>query len=585
MTDVQAILDEFQRHSTDRYLWELYWRDCTHFAMPHTEAFDTAFNQGWDKAQGMLLGTPAAHKKTRDLYDQTSLWAIERLSAGLISLKTPESSYWHELDIDDPLGYEADHAEKVWMEKLRDYLFAVRASPRSGFWPAHKAGVKSVCAYGDGYYFVEDLIGGTLGTPWRYEFIPISECYAGVNAQGETDRMFRLFKLNAAQMVQKFGYDKVSIKARQAYDDPKKRSDTFKILHCVKPRAEVDHSKGNRGSAFASYYIEPDEKHRISEGGYYEFPYIRQAWSRIGARPYSEGPMALALAEVKSLNELAKNELIAAQQGVMPPTASAGDNYTRPNLNPGANNPGMVTGDGKLLLQPLITAPRPDFAQAVIEARRNTVREMLYLNLWQVLIQNSDQTATEALLRMQEKGELLGPVGISFNEGLSRMTDREIGILARKGAMNADSPLAAPDSVKSRDISPRFTSPLDRLRRSEELVGAQRMIEGMTLVASASQNPGIFRRLDQDEYIELLQDGFGAPYRLLRPKEEVEKESEPQDQAAQTAEMLALLQQGGQAAEAIGRGGSAMAEGAGAVQNNGPISSVLEGMGTMSRAA
>lgn len=61
------------------------------------------------------------------------------------------------------------------------------------------------------------------------------------------------------------------------------------------------------------------------------------------------------------------------------------------------------------------TGIRPDFAQGVMEARRNSLREMLYLNLWQVILQDADKTATEALIRAQEKGEMLGPVGISLS--------------------------------------------------------------------------------------------------------------------------------------------------------------------------
>src|SRR5690606_31292622 len=104
--------------------------------------------------------------------------------------------------------------------------------------------------------------------------------------------------------------------------------------------------------------------------------------------------------------------------------------------------------EGRPLITPLNSGVRPDFAQAIMEARRNSVRELLYLNLWQIIIQDKDSTATEALIRAQEKGELLGPVGISLNEGLSHSTDREVGILGRKRAFDDDSPLRMPDSLK-----------------------------------------------------------------------------------------------------------------------------------------
>lgn len=574
---VEQLLDEFNTLSSQRYLWEAYWRDCTHYALPMTDLYEQAFQSGWQQAQTALMQAPAATRQTKDLYDQTSLWAIERLTAGLISLKTPESAHWHELDIDDPFGYDATDEEKQWMERLVKYLFTVRGSPRSGFWAAHKASVRSVCAYGDGFLYLEELFGRGPAVPWRYEFIPLHECYPGVDAMGIMDRMFRPFKLTAVQAVNKFGKENVSKELLSSAGDEKRKHDRYTILHCVVPRDEPGRG-GIQGSTYASYYIEHKEKHLIRKGGYWEFPYIRHAWTRIGARPFCEGPMALALAEIKSLNELAMNELVSAQQNVRPPTASIGDNYTRVNLNPGVNNPGLLNAEGRLLVQPIVTAPRPDFAQTVLETRRNTVREMLYLNLWQTLIQDANQTATEALLRMQEKGELLGPVGIAFNEGLSSMVEREIGILGRKGAFNADSPLVAPDSITSRDIAPRYTSPLDRLRQSERLLGAQRMVEGMAQVAAAKQDPSIFARLDTNKYIELLQEGYGAPYELLMTKDEADKSVASAEQMQQTNMLLETLQRGGQAAEAMGRGGSAMAEGTNAVQGSDPMTEVMSAL-------
>ena len=165
---------------------------------------------------------------------------------------------------------------------------------------------------------------------------------------------------------------------------------------------------------------------------------------------FSEGPVAYAIAQIQSLNELVKNQLIGSQQAGRPALATAGKNFTRVNINPGAVNPGLITGDGKALFAPITGGQRLDLSQAVIEAERQAVRENLYLNLWQILIADAGgepETATEAMLRAQEKGEMLGPVGISLNDGLSHNSDREIGIMARKGAFRDGSPATARYSI------------------------------------------------------------------------------------------------------------------------------------------
>jgi hypothetical protein len=578
MTDVQALLDECQTLMSGRTRWEKYWRDCAKFALPQTDGFDQIVSGGsLTTAMNYVTNNPSGYDKTTELYDQTSLWAIERLTNGLLTLKTPESGLWHNLGVDDPLGYEATHDETVWMEKVRNYLFSVRAAPQSGFWPGHKAAVRGVCAFGDGFIFVEEMFGRGITGPYRYEFCPLSECYASSSPEGVTNRMFRVYDMSAEQVAKKWP-NLVSTKVQDMANDPKKRHDNVKIVHAVVPRQDTDKYGriGIRGADWSSCILEAETKHLIKEGGYFEFPYIRHAWSRVGTRPYCEGPMALALAEIKSLNELAKNELISAQQAVRPPLATHGDNYTRVNLNAGAVNQGLINGEGRMLVQPIVTHTRPDFAQAVLEARKNSVREMLYLNLWQILIQNPQQTATEALLRNQEKGELLGPVGISFNDGLSRMVDREQGILARKGAFNADSPLAMPESLMDRDISPRWTSPLDKLRMADTIIGVQRVLQMVPLLEPV--NPNIKKRINADFILEQAVDSFNAPMEMLFSVEEAEKAAQAEADTAAQAQSLALLEASGNAAQAIGKGAQDFAVGSAAAAASEPISQVMEGL-------
>ena len=557
---IQPLIDELAAMAKKRAAdgWETYWRNCAAYCLPQENSFDTLALTGSIAKLTMAVSTAtAAMRKTRSLYDQTSLWAIERLTAGLITLKTPENGTWHNLSVDDPFGYEPSHEEELWLERQRDYLFKVRANPRSGYWPAHKAAVRSMVAFGDGFVFMEERFGD-VRTPWRYEFTPLGECYHGVDAQGESNKMFRVRDMSAQQIVDKWGEDAVSADTLAKANDPKRRHDMVTVVHAVCPRSDSERNKvGVRGAPFVGVYFEYEAKKVLKESGFFEFPYIRHAWSRVGAKPYSEGPMALALAEVKSLNELAKNELISAQQAVRPPLATVSENLTRVNLNAGAVNAGMMNGDGRLLVSPIMTHNRPDFAQAVLESRRSSVREMLYLNLWQILIENPQMTATEALLRSQEKGELLGPVGISLNTGIAYQVDREIGILARKGAFEEGSPLAMPESLADADLAPTFTAPLDRMRQLDDVVGAQRLMAGILEIAG--QDPTIMKRVDQDEYLDIMQKGFGAPLKMLKSREDINKEEAGQPaQGQDAASQLELAKLGGEAAQAIGTGGSAI---------------------------
>jgi len=558
--------------------WDKYWLDCMRFALPADVSYDQLLMQGNVRSATAAVSSPPAQRTTKTLYDQTSLWAIERLTAGLISLKTPEASQWHSLDVDDPFGHEAELQEEAWMDKLTRYLFKVRSNPKSGFWPAHKAAVRSTCALGDGFIFHEELFGD-VRTPWRYEFVPLGECYLTVDMSGQMLRFYRYRNLTAEQIARRWP-DSASAKIKSHADDPTKRMAKFPVAHAVIPRDDLSRHKGfgTLKAPYAGVYIDVDEESILGETGYWEMPYIGHSWNRIAGRRYSEGPMALALAEIKSLNEMSKNELISSQQAVRPPLAAYGENMQRINLNAGKVNPNLINGDGKLLVQPIMTHTRPDFAQQVLETRRNNVREMLYLNLWQILIERPDMTATEAMLRSQEKGDLLGPVGISFNHSLSQLVDREIAILGRKGAFDAGSPLEAPESLVDKDLSPAFTSPLDRMRNMDEVVGAQRTVAGMVEVAALK--PEIMDKLDVDRYASLLRRGNGAPADLFIEDKKVEQNREQDAQLQQLMGTIEALRAGGEAAGAMGAGAQALGAGAQAVGgspvNQGPTPAAQE---------
>lgn len=568
---VQDLVREWNGLADARLPWERYWRDIAKYVLPHTQQFDMMIAGNKDAAVSSVVSTPVASKRSSDLYDMTSLWGIERLTAGMISLKTPESQTWHDLSTDSFFGEEPTHSEKVALEKLRNYLFRVRSNPNSGFWGAHRAAVKSMCAFGDGWMFIEELPGQDARLPYRYRYLPLSELYPGCDEAGRTNRMFRLFRWSALQAAQHFGADGVPKPVLEMANDKAKCHHTVKIMHGVKPRDDI--KRGGRlgvmAGPFESHYLFPDDEYHVGEGGYNEFPFSRYAWQNTGNRPFCEGPIALALGELRSLQEMAKNELIAVQTAVRPAYGTFGKNFVKINQNPGAMNPNMVNGDGKPLFAPINSGVRPDFAQAVMEARRNSVRELLYLNLWQIILQDKNDTATEALIRAQEKGELLGPVGISLNEGLSTVVDREVMILGRKGAYDDGSPLAMPESLTEAEVSPKFTSPLDRLRRIGELVGMQRLVEFAFMLSGEDPQRAatILARFDIDEMLELAQEVLGAPAVALRSRDDANADRQQGDQMQQMMAALASMKGAGDAAQSVGAGMTAAAQGATVAQN------------------
>ena len=542
MTIVTDILDRADHLAQKRQPWERVWLDTVKYALPMGERF---FAHGPGARRAMIddfAFGPRAEERGRDIFDATSVWSVDRLTAGLESLTTPSTEKWHGLKPTDPFAPEPSDAVQEWFDRYRDFLFAARYEPRAGFALANQHAIRSAVALGTGVYLVEEAFergeGGGTGQPFRYRPIPLSECFIATNAQGEPDTLYRRFTMSARQIVQKFG-DRAADKVKAAADDPKDRDKQFALVHAVFPREErAGAGAANPDAAFASVYVDEDHRHLIGESGFFEFPYVVYYWQQDPDTGYGESPVMLALAEIKSLNLLSKHTMRAVQQWTNPPLGIPSDGVVkRPNLNPGAINPGAIDEQGRARIQPIVTAQNPTFIQQVLEVKREQLRESLFVNLFQILVQNPGMTATEALIRANEKGELLGPAGGKIQAGLARLVERETGILSRKGVFEGESPLAPPEELGGASFGVRFQSPLDRLRRANELIGVQRTYEFAGQIAQF--DPSVLDRLDVDRALDLAQEINGAPRAIFRRDEEVAELRGARDQAAQAQGLIA----------------------------------------------
>lgn len=559
MALVEDLLDELRQKQADRSPHEQVWRETARYALPDAERFDMMFASGAAGTSAAIdsvvtssvVSTPVAAQRSKEIYDQTSLWAIDRGANGTLSLVTPQSGTWHDLRSSDPFANDPSDDEEMFYQALRDYLFATRANPRAGFWTMHKAAIRCMWAFGTGVGFSEESRRGA-SSPISYAYVPISENHLGTNFEGVVDTNFRLFIRSARQCVERWG-TKMSSKVQQMAGDPKQRDKPVTILHAVYPRRERGSSYGtNREAAWASCYVEVEERKLIGESGYYEFPFTVYHWQRNNPGPYAEGPMALALADVKSLNMLAKSELRATQVYMDPPYISHSAEV-RLNLNSRAPNPGFMDQNGRRLVEPLIMQQRPDFAQAILEARRNNLRTTLYIDLWQSIINSSrEQTAYEVMIKNQEKGDLLGPVGSSLQMGLSMLVDREVGVLARQGAFETGSPLAPPDSLRGKSIGVRFTSPLDKLRRLPQLQGMTQLATAVTQVAAFK--PEAIDKIDWDKYLDEMQDILDAPQKIMTPEDVLLKARQQRAALANAQASIGMTEGAGKAAQAAGEG-------------------------------
>jgi len=530
---VRDILRRQDEMEQVRSHYERVWSQVSEFCCPDAPEMD------WRGKASMREESNAGQRQERYgslVFDNTIASAEDRLTAGLESLITPQSEKWHGLTTEE-YNDEETQEEKEWAEGVRDYLFSLRYSAASHFVPAIQGVYSNVVRFGPAYLYAEEGFGNTH---LRYSSIPINEGYIARNRWGDVDIFHRRYARTIREVAQMVGYDKLTPKLKDRAADPVKCLEKVTIIQAIQPRNErrMYSLAGERvylDSPFVSYHVLEDEEQSIlKERPFQSFPISTFDWKRYEGETYSMGPMVRALVTVRELNAVRRSGLRALQQITDPALAHSPDLDFVPVLNPGEAYPGLMSDAGNMLIQPISTGQNPSYAFDYAQARSEDVKDMMFVNLFQVLINNPQMTATEALIRQEEKGALLGPAGAVIQRGLATNLDRELSILEAKGIYEEGSRFVPPESLAGKNVRPTFTSPLDILRRSAE---ARDTIQVMQTAASLAQvDPGIMDNIDADEALRVIQSAGRSPSKIFRRPEEV-AEIRKQKQQAQQAQL------------------------------------------------
>ena len=86
------------------------------------------------------IGGPNSTTRVKSIYDNTGMMACDRLASGMEVLVTPQSEKWHGLTVADMLHDKTTDEENIYLERLRNFQFALRYDPRAGFIPSPPKG-------------------------------------------------------------------------------------------------------------------------------------------------------------------------------------------------------------------------------------------------------------------------------------------------------------------------------------------------------------------------------------------------------------------------------------------------------------
>lgn len=519
---------------TNRSTFESHWKEVAERVLPRQDDFLT---------NRVVEG----EKRSEKIFDSTALLALDRAASAIDSLITPGTQIYHRLEPEDERLAE-DREVKLYCDLLTKILFRLRYRPTANFASqAHECYVTEM-AFGTMGMFVDDIPG--VGT--RYKSVALSDLYIAENYAGIVDLWHRKMRLTARAALQKWGDFLPDDIVKAADKEPFRK---FDFIHCVKPNEDIKRSaKDYRSFPFSSYYVSISGKKILSEGGYRTAPYAVARHVTSPNETYGRSPAMMVLPDIKMVNEMEKTIIRAAHKIVDPPLLIFGDGILSAFASrPGAMNYGGVDEQGHQLVHPLKTGSNLPIAADMTEQKRKVINDAFYVTLFQILVQNPQMTATEALIRAQEKGQLLAPtVGRTQSEFLGPIITRELDILGESGRLPP-----MPDKLKRAGggVKVMYTSPLARLRRAEDGVAIMRTIEALAPIAQVQ--PDIFDRFDPDMILEELAEINGVPERVMRSREAMIQLRDDRKQAQQAADLMSQMQAGAGAAKDLSQAANA----------------------------
>ncbi|MDO5531058.1 portal protein [Sutterella sp.] len=522
----KEIRRRFEALKFDRTTWEPQWQDIRDFILPDAGAFS-----GEDVREG--------GKRFRKIMNAEATSCADMLAAGLLGGVSSPSRPWLRLTTNDATLDESP-AVKQWLEAVRVRMMMIFAKAEV-YNQLHQSYLE-LPVFGTACTLVrahpEDLIA--------LQNLTIGEYWLADDEFGRIDTLYRRFEITAKQVIQRWGWEKVSPMVRTAYEaDPWTK---IGIIHAIEPRLERDEMKrDNLNKQWRSVYFEEngaDDAPVLNESGFDDFPALCPRWFTAGGSVYGRGPGAKALSAAKSLQRIEARlahiaDLMSNPPVQYPASASGYLSQFRPGgripVAAGESQAIRTAWEANLDMQGLLTLLAASTAQ---------IQKIFYANLFQMIAGTTaqgDRTATEVQALEQEKVLMLGPVLERLH---TEMLDPLVTQTFTRMVETGDIPEVPPE-LAERELSVEYISVLAAQQNSANVNSIVRLTQQIGMLAQL--NPNALDKLDVDTTIDELADMYGVPPSMIVAGDQVALiRRQRADQQAQ-AQQMEQLQQGASA--------------------------------------
>lgn len=508
---------------SDRTLHESVWRD----------VFDHMAPERGHGFYGTTINAVDAQAKKAEIFDSTAIDAGRLFSSGLASGMHPSNSIWFGMAVDGQNEEENrffDNAARVIFENIHAANFDAAAGEcHADMGPA-------------GWFvlYVDEKEEGG----YNFEQWPLSQCYvAASKAGGKVDTIYREFELTVEQAVNEYGLEKLSSQLQDKFRAGS-LGDKVQFVWCIYPRnIHAVGPKLAKNKAFASHHHEVNTKNMVRESGYDEFPCAVPRWRLIPGTPYATGPGSDALPDIKTLNQIQKLELASLDIAVSGMWKAVDDGVLNPKTVKIGPRKMVMMADTKNM-EPLTTGADFNVSFAKAERLQASIRKILLADQLQPA-DGPAMTATEVHARVQLIRQQMGPIfGRLQAEFLQPLIERCFNIAYRAGILGR-----APESLRNKNFTVKYISPLARAQRLEEVTAIDTFLMG--LAEASALDPTLLDLIDLEEAQREKANALGVPSKLIRTTDQVterrKQKAAAEERMQQQAQSQQLQQQAGEA--------------------------------------
>lgn len=466
----------------DRLIYKNKWWDIEDYISPGTTAFYEDASKDVDAEDDAILNSvpSVAHRV---------------LTSGMQAGLTSPSRPWFRLDVPDT-GLAEFPPVQAWLKKVKDIMYLIYT--KSNFYDSTQSLYGQLGGPGTGAMSMFPDFNHVI----RCRTYSAGSYWISNDSSGRVNTFAREWQMTTSQMVEEFGYKKVSAAVRNAYD----QGDYFmkwKVMQLIEPNRRVEKGAYDwRGKPFTAYWWEEsgNSKEFLRIGGHEIFPVLCPRWQTADNKVYARSPSWTALPDCKMLMKLEESINLGFDRIVDPPIIAPSSAEGKIDTLPG----GISYYDeqqGTKGLRSLYENLNPPIQtlEAKVAKIENQIKTVFFNDLFLMIstMDRSGITAREIAAKEGEKLIMLGPViERTKSEMLDPCIDLTFDIALKAGLI--------PPPPEELEGVPLQVDYISILAQAQKMIGLSAMNELVSNIGSLISigKAEVIDKLDADQYID-----------------------------------------------------------------------------------